>query len=137
MQSVHVFSKYVWYGNANEPLFKGKKKWDHTKCTSFSNIYIYNYLFGKDKPVDEKHFIKIIHKGLKYTCEISQIPYNITSHSFRINIITRLLQNISVQDAADIIGQWNIKSTMAYKRYALNKTEIQSLFKWNAFSYAI
>jgi hypothetical protein len=42
-------------------------------------------------------------------------------------MITRLLQNISVQDAADIIGCRDIKSTMAYKRYALNKKEIQNL----------
>ncbi len=42
-------------------------------------------------------------------------------------MITRLLQNTSVQDAADIIGHKDIKSTMSYKRYALNKTEIQDL----------
>ena len=69
----------------------------------------------------------MINKDLKHTCEINEIPYNIKSHSFRINMITRLLQNTSVQDAADIIGHKHIKSTMAYKRYALNKTEIQNL----------
>ena len=89
--------------------------------------YKYKYLFGKNKPVDEKYLIKMINKDLKHTCEISQIPYNIKSHSFRINMITRLLKNTSVQNAADIIGHRDIKSTMAYKRYALNKREIQNL----------
>ena len=89
--------------------------------------YKYKYLFGKDKPVDEKYLIKMINKDLKHTCEINQIPYNIKSHSFRINMITKLLKNTSVQNAADIIGHRDIKSTMAYKRYALNKKEIQKL----------
>lgn len=42
-------------------------------------------------------------------------------------MISRLLKNTTVQDAADIIGYKDIKSTMAYKRYALNKKEIQNL----------
>ena len=42
-------------------------------------------------------------------------------------MISKLLQNTSVQDATDIIGHKDIKSTMAYKRYALNKKEIQNL----------
>jgi integrase/recombinase XerD len=89
--------------------------------------YKFNYLFGKNKPLDKKYFIKIINKDLKNTCQINQIPYNIKSHSFRINMITNLLKHTSVQDAADIIGHKDTKSTMAYKRYVLNKTEILDL----------
>jgi integrase len=87
----------------------------------------YKYLFGKNKPVDEKYLIKMINKDLKHTCEINQIPYNIKSHSLRINMITRLLKNTSVQNTADIVGHRDIKSTMVYKRYALNKKEIHKL----------
>jgi site-specific recombinase XerD len=68
-----------------------------------------------------------MNQDLKHTWEINQIPYNIKSHSFRINMISQLLKNTSVQNAADIIGHRDIKSTMAYKRYALNKKEIQKL----------
>lgn len=89
--------------------------------------YKYEYLFGKNKPIDEKSLIRKINKDLKHTCQINEIPYNIKSHSFRINMISKLLQNTSVQDAADIIGHKDIKSTMAYKRYSLNKKEIQDL----------
>ena len=42
-------------------------------------------------------------------------------------MITNLLKNTSVQDAAEIIGHKDIKSTLAYKRYTLNKMEIQDL----------
>ena len=35
--------------------------------------------------------------------------------------------NIVLSYKADIIGHRDIKSTMAYKRYALNKKEIQKL----------
>ena len=69
----------------------------------------------------------MINADLKKTCEISEISYNIKSHSFRINMISRLLQNTTIQDAADIIGHKDIKSTIGYKRYALNKKEIQKL----------
>jgi integrase len=89
--------------------------------------YKYQYLFGKKEPVAEKHFIRTINNDLKHTCKINQIPYNIKSHSFRINMISKLLQNTSVQNAADIIGHRDIQSTMAYKRYALNKKEIKTL----------
>lgn len=89
--------------------------------------YKYKYLFGKDKPIEEKFLINTINRDLKHICQINNIPYNIKSHSFRINMISRLLQNTSVQDTADIIGHKDVKSTMAYKRYALNKKEIQTL----------
>ena len=64
----------------------------------------------------------MINNDLKHTCKINQIPYNIKSHSFRINMISKLLKN-----TADIIGHRDIQSTMAYKRYALNKKEIKTL----------
>lgn len=78
--------------------------------------YKSKYLFGKYKPIDKKYLIKMINKDLKHTCEINQVPYNIKSHSFRINMITRLLKNTSAQNTSDIIGHRDIKSTMAYKR---------------------
>ncbi len=42
-------------------------------------------------------------------------------------MITRLLEKTSMQDAGDIISHRDMKSTMAYKKYALNKKEIQNL----------
>jgi hypothetical protein len=42
-------------------------------------------------------------------------------------MISKLLEKPSAQNAPDIIGHRDIKSTMAYKPYALNKEEIQRL----------
>ena len=52
---------------------------------------------------------------------------NITSHSFRINMISNLLKTTTVQHAAQIIRHSDIHSTMSYQRYALSKKEIQEL----------
>ena len=60
-------------------------------------------------------------------CQVCDIPYNIKSHSFRINMISSLLKKTTVQHAAQIIGHSDIKSTMSYERYALSKEEIQDL----------
>jgi site-specific recombinase XerD len=67
------------------------------------------------------------HLELEVACETANISYNIKSHSFRINMISSLLKNMSVQHAAQIIGHNDIKSTMSYQRYALSKEEIQKL----------
>ena len=91
------------------------------------NKYNYQYLFGKNQPIHPKTMVSIINKDLKHTSEINQIPFNIKSHSFRINMITNLLKVTTVQDAAQIIGHKDIQSTMTYKRYTLSKQEIQNL----------
>ena len=91
--------------------------------------YNYKYLFGKLKPINHKNVIKMVNKDLKHTSEKYQIPYNIKSHSFRVNMITNLLKVTSVQDTANIIGHSNIRSTMIYNRYSLSKNQIQDLLK--------
>lgn len=82
--------------------------------------YLHKYNFGKKKPVVEKFLIRMINNDLNHTCEINQIPYNIKSHRFIINMITQLLQNTYSPDVAYIISHRKIKSTMAYKRYSDN-----------------
>lgn len=89
--------------------------------------YKYKYLFGKNKPLNRDYFIDMVNKDLEVTCKKFNIPFNIKSHSFRINMITNLLKITSVQNTADIIGHSDIRATMQYKRYALSKKEIQDL----------
>ena len=84
-------------------------------------------MLGKDKPIHQKLLIRLINDDLKNTCKICEIPYNIKSHSFCINMISNLLKKTIVQHAAQIIGHSDIKSTMSYNRYALSKEEIQDL----------
>lgn len=87
----------------------------------------YKYLFGKSRAMTDKNLIKMVNKDLKDTCTKFNIPFNIKSHSFRINMITSLLKVTSVQNTANIIGHSDIRSTMNYNRYALTKIEIQDL----------
>lgn len=87
----------------------------------------YKYLFGKSRAMTDKNLIKMVNKDLKDTCTKFNIPFNIKSHSFRINMITSLLKVTSVQNTANIIGHSDIRSTMSYNRYALTKIEIQDL----------
>lgn len=44
-------------------------------------------------------------------------------------MITNLLKVTSVQNAANIIGHSNIRSTMIYNRYSLSKNQIYDLVK--------
>jgi integrase/recombinase XerD len=89
--------------------------------------YQFNCLFGKEKPITDKNLIKLVNRDLKETCKQFNIPFNVKSHSFRINMVTNLLKVTSVQHAANIIGHDDIRSTMKYNRYAMSKTEIQDL----------
>ena len=98
--------------------------------TEFSIVFNKNkfqYLFGKVKPITDKNLIKMVNKDLKYTSQRYSIPYNIKSHSFRVNMITNLLKVTSVQNTANIIGHSDIRSTMSYNRYALSKNQIQEI----------
>jgi integrase/transposase InsO family protein len=91
--------------------------------------YKYKFLYGKEEPVNNKSLIRFVNRDLKHTSKALNIPYNIRSHSFRINFISSLLKVTSVQNTADIIGHDDIRSTMYYKRYALSKNEIQDLLE--------
>ena len=86
--------------------------------------YNYKYLFGKEKTIHQKTFIQTINRDLKHTSKLAGLPYNSKSHSFRVNVISNLLKVTSVQNTVDIIGNKYIKSTMAYRRYALSKYKI-------------
>jgi integrase len=91
--------------------------------------YKYDFLFGNKKPIHEKTLIQVMNRDLKYTCRVSNLPYNIKSHSFRVNVISNLLKITTVQNTADIVGHEDIRSTMAYRRYALSKEEINDLLE--------
>lgn len=54
--------------------------------------YKYEYLFGKNTPMRSKILIQTINDDLRNTCKTLKLPYNIKSHSFRINHISSLLK---------------------------------------------
>jgi transposase InsO family protein/integrase len=100
-----------------------------TEFTVVFQKYKYEFLFGKEKPIHKKTLIQVMNRDLKHTCEVCNLPYNIKSHSFRVNVISNLLKITTVQNTADIIGHRDIRSTMAYRRYALSKEEINDLLE--------
>lgn len=89
------------------------------------NKYQFKYFFGKNQPIHKKSLIRTINEDLKNTCKLNQIPFNIKSHSFRINMVSSLLKHTSVQKTAQVMGHKSINSTMAYQRYAMQKDEIR------------
>jgi transposase InsO family protein/integrase len=100
-----------------------------TEFTIVFQKYKYEFLFGKKKSIHKKTLIQVMNRDLKHTCEVCNLPYNIKSHSFRVNVISNLLKITTVQNTADIIGHQDIRSTMAYRRYALSKEEINDLLE--------
>jgi hypothetical protein len=44
-------------------------------------------------------------------------------------VISNLLKITTVQNTGDIVGHQDIRSTMAYRRYALSKEEINDLLE--------
>lgn len=96
--------------------------------------YNYKYLFGKEEPIHTKTLIQFINRDLKHTSELYNLPYNIKSHSFRVNMISNLLKVTSVQNTAGIIGHTDIRSTTAYSRYALPADPIKTILtQMNSF----
>jgi hypothetical protein len=54
--------------------------------------YKYKDLLEKLKPINKENLIRLVNEDLNKTAEIFELPYNIKSHSFRINTITNLLK---------------------------------------------
>ena len=77
-------------------------------------------------PNGEK-FVNLINKQLAVFGKKHNMV--LKSHSFRINYVSSMLPHSSVQDAQQIIGHKDVRSTMAYARYELkesNKLKILS-----------
>jgi len=123
---IHYKTKQAHFHVLSNNAVKSLKRLSMEQTIVFQK-YNYKYLFGKNKPIHQKSLTRLINDDLKHTCKVCNIPYNIKSHSFRINMISNLLKKTTVQHAAQIIGHSDIKSTMSYTRYALSKEEIQEL----------
>lgn len=88
----------------------------------------FKYLFGKTQPLGRKTLIRAINDDIRATCELCQIPQTITSHSFRISMVSRLLNVTPVQNVAEIMGHADIRTTMLYSRYRLTKSKILKIY---------
>jgi hypothetical protein len=68
------------------------------------------YLFGKKLPLERKTLIPTIYQNMKATCRLYEILETITSHSFPISLVSKLLGVTSVPNMADIMGHNHIRT---------------------------
>lgn len=66
-------------------------------------------------------WIKIINKYLKPA--VHRFGLNLKSHSFRINYVTRLLEELPIQKVKTIVGHRSIQTTTQYDRFFVNDKE--------------
>jgi integrase len=87
-----------------------------TEFTIVFQKYKYEFLFGKKKPIHKKTLIQVMNRDLKHTYAVCNLPYNIKSHSFRVNVISNLLKITTVKNTADIIGHQDIRSIIDFNQ---------------------
>lgn len=85
-------------------------------------FFKHKFLGGHEKKNSATNFNHFINKRLKNSFD----GLNIRSHSARINFITTLMRNHSVQMVAKIIGHSNLNNTQGYDRYMLTNDEIKN-----------
>ena len=120
---IHVLPK-----NGQIELRKMKKE-----IEEFFFVSGYKYLGGSKLDSDElyngRHFVRLVNTDMTETCKKNDIPFKLTTHSFRCGYITRLLKTHPVQFVSKLIGHSAISSTMSYFRYVVNKEAILEAIK--------
>jgi integrase len=61
-------------------------------------------------------YITFVNRDLKKICQEYKLDV-VSSHSFRIGLITSLLKEFRIQDVAQEMGHKSIESTLRYYRY--------------------
>ncbi|RYX87068.1 hypothetical protein EON73_02120 [bacterium] len=119
--------KFIKESKTNTELFYLLKK-----DTKFYVNEIKRYLLFKKKrdtfsgKVDKNTSISFINRKLAYTAALFNI--NLYCHSFRIYFVTSLLRLAPIQDSCQLIGHQDIKSTMVYNKYNLDKKKAVALY---------
>jgi hypothetical protein len=72
--------------------------------------------------------IRIINKYLKPYANKHNVI--IKSHLFIINLITQLLKKTSINNAQQMVGHVNIRSTVRYNKYKINKKHELSILNY-------
>ena len=57
-----------------------------------------------------------------------QYSKNVTSHSFRITIITNIIEHCGIETAKEVVGHASISSTQLYNRSNLNSNTQKQIF---------
>ena len=89
----------------------------------FCRLEGFKYLFHKSKIPSLKHVIRMVNGDLRATLKTFNRNDKITSHSFRISVVTRWLSSMHPHEAAEFIGHKDLRSTMRYNRFKLTKSD--------------
>lgn len=81
--------------------------------------------FIDEEVFNQYNFVRFVNEDMAQTCQNYQILGKLSSHSYRVEWITKLLKTLSVQKVAEIIGHADIDSTMSYQM-PLIKTRLKS-----------
>jgi integrase len=97
------------------------KLYNSIGCSTFDGK-----LYRKDS------FINLVNRDMKVICKKYKTE-NLTSHGFRIGLITSLLKDLTIHNVSKLMGHKSIESTMKYYRYQFNDEEqlkkIEEVFK--------
>lgn len=100
-----------------EKAIKYFKKLEKDIDTVFSS---YESLGGNHSSIS---FIKFVNKRLKKFALIYKKNSNISSHSFRIGFVTKLLEKLPIHLVKDIVNHKSIQTTLKYSRNRLSDSE--------------
>ena len=107
--------RFIRFNETGVSMIKGV--YEQTKAVVFKDD---NELFplSPSQRQNMEKFIGITNKYLRIFAE----PYNInvSSHSFRINFVTKSLKHTDPHNAQKLIGHSDIRSTMKYNRYNMD-----------------
>lgn len=74
------------------------------------------------------NWIKFINKRLKAFTLVYNKNSNITSHSFRIGFVTKLIQKLPIHVVKDLVNHESIQTTLKYSRNKLSDSEKADAF---------
>lgn len=77
------------------------------------------------KQIGKDQWIRSINRFMQPA--ISEFNLNLTSHSFRINYITKLLRTVPLQNVKTIIGHKDIRTTERYDRFVVDPKAVSQL----------
>lgn len=81
----------------------------------------------RGQAMHEKAWLTFLNKDLKRIRKTLHLTDPLTTHSFRVGFISRLLKHAKVHVAAQVIGHKNVATTLKYNRYVIDKEETQML----------
>lgn len=111
-------------------LGQKSRKWLKLIERDVSTVFFQSDTLGKD--INPQNWLKFINTRLQKFSKIYKRNQKISSHSFRIGFVTKLLNNYPIHIVRDLVDHKSIQTTLKYSRHKLTDCEranaIDSLF---------